>query len=222
MWAKASPTGESTRLRASSRNQSRPNKEHREIVMRQPSTLLLLLAITYAASSSAGDLEPPGPPAPTMVDLGMISEKVAELQAPRYEFLGITNPVAANSGFLGKTRKCQEEFGATARLCYSHEVIETTNLPPVANYHSNQGWLHPRLEGTGAAYVNTTTVIPFSTDASGHSRDPKQLTCRGWISSNATDNGLVVSNSLPDSEGGITTSQCSATDVGAACCGPIS
>ena len=62
-----------------------------------------------------------------------------------HELEGFTSGTFSGAqGVLGFTLACQTDFGATARMCDSMEVIQTTHVPIGP---SGDAWVRPRFQG---------------------------------------------------------------------------
>jgi hypothetical protein len=109
------------------------------------------------------------------------------------------------SGVLEFTLDCQADFGPTARMCDSLEVMRTTN---VSGGLSGSAWVRPVFQPTGS-----TGAI----DASGLfvSKGSQVLSCNGWKDSGNAFTGLSV-----DRRGRFSANSCSSGQR-VACCTPV-
>lgn len=166
--------------------------------------------VATTGSALAGDLEPPGSPAPTMNTLAEIYSSSQGACGGNYQFIGTTTPAPGDSGIFGMTRKCQQEFGTTAKMCTSADILRTLSPPGAAAWNSSRAWLQP-------------TFVAAGYDISGLSGDGVFWSCEGWSSTSGQRGGFSISFPAPGQEGwlGIGT-PCFSADVGVACCAPTS
>ena len=148
-----------------------------------------------------------------------------ELQAQSLEFLGITSPIAADSGVVAMTRKCQQQFGTDSRMCRTVEVAESMSLPPVGNYNATQGWVRAVPAGHSAFfYPGANVPVLIYLDAAGpwvqvNYFTDLMSTCSAWSSSSPVVSGFVVKGEIGSSEGTFARASCGSTATGVACCG---
>jgi hypothetical protein len=132
-----------------------------------------------------------------------------------HELVGFTSAtMTGDTGVLGFTLACQAEFGSTARMCDSLEVMRTTNVPSGL---SGTAWVRPVFQPMGFGMSSTssgTVTRSMSMDASGiRATILGDLTCYGWAI--AGDDGLTV-----DANGGFGRTGCP-TLQSVACCTPV-
>ena len=145
----------------------------------------------------------------------------------QFEFIGITSPIAADSGVLAMTAKCQSEFATRkTRMCKTTEIADSLSLPAVGDYNSSRGWVRPVPAGTFALFfpgLNKPVLIYI--DAAAQWRNANyythvESTCIGWSSAGPTHSAYVVGSKVGSSEGRFGREPCSSKDTGVACCGP--
>jgi hypothetical protein len=113
-----------------------------------------------------------------------------------HELAGFTSSsFSGNQGIFTYTSQCQADFGPTARMCDSLEVVRTTNVPSGL---AGLAWVRSVYSGIASFDVSGAVVTG--------------LDCRAW--SDATQSGLTVSDS-----GKMVEVQCSAV-LQVACCTP--
>ena len=145
----------------------------------------------------------------------------------QFEFIGITSPIAADSGVLAMTAKCQSEFTTRkTRMCKTTEIADSLNLPAVGDYNSSRGWVRPVPAGTFALWhfgVRVPMLIYVDAAAQwrpSNSFKSMESTCFGWSSVGPTFFAYVVGSKVGSSEGRFGREPCSSKDTGVACCGP--
>lgn len=122
------------------------------------------------------------------------------------QLVGFTaTTLPGDAGVLATTAQCQIDFGVTARMCESREVLETVVVPALV---PAEAWILPSFQPIGSG-----DVAGLALDASGRSARPDRLTCDGWSSTAPT--GLVI-----DEAGRFRTGSCS-TPRAIACCAPV-
>ncbi|MBW2501181.1 MAG: hypothetical protein JRF61_28195 [Deltaproteobacteria bacterium] len=127
-----------------------------------------------------------------------------------YQFVGATSVLLNGAdGFLMMTTQCRADYGPGARMCKTVEIMDSDTLDP--NAIPERGcWVRPSWHP-----ISTATEKTRALDESGLSRDPAELSCKGW-SSNAS--GLYLH---PD--GKFEVGGCGSQDKAraVACCKPI-
>jgi hypothetical protein len=142
--------------------------------------------------------------------LGFLSS-LAFLIAPamgraEHQFEGFSRSISTGgSGVLELNLECRADFGPTARMCDSLEVMRTTNG---SGGLSGSAWVRPVFQPTGS-----TGAI----DASGLfvTKGSQALSCNGWKDTTGTFTGLSV-----DGRGRFSTSSCT-SGKHVACCTPV-
>jgi hypothetical protein len=143
--------------------------------------------------------------------LGFLSS-LAFLIAPavgraEHQLEGFSSSISTGgSGVLEFTLDCLADFGPTARMCDSLEVMRTTNA--AGGSLSGSAWVRPVFQPTGS-----TGAI----DASGLfvAKGSQGLSCNGWRTSSSTFTGLSV-----DGRGRFSANSCSSGQR-VACCTPV-
>ena len=106
-----------------------------------------------------------------------------------YQFAGFstdTTPGNALGGLGGMHAICRAEFGDTARMCTTKEVLLSSNIP-VRFEEGENGWVQPVMV---AAFFNSSTNYPQYIDFSGAMVEgdytpTTAFSCRLWITSDA-------------------------------------
>jgi len=151
----------------------------------------LVTAITMLAAAGifwmiqAGDLEPPGPPAPTMVTLDEIDTKLQSLlgDGPRFQFVGLTTDSFHGAhGLLNYGQECQLDFPGS-RMCTTGDMLSTSVIP--TDPARDLAWIRPNII---AAHWNVTGWIAL--DLSGISVAPDNMNCTRWQSN--SNQGLAL------------------------------
>ena len=129
----------------------------------------------------------------------------AQQSATTHELAGFSSStLTGDQGVFSFTLACQSDFGSTARMCDSVEVLRTTNVPSGL---TGDAWVQP-------AFVSITesSGYIYALDASGTTGQGADLTCGSW---RGGGNGLTVS-----ATGGFYNLVCN-TARAVACCVPI-
>ena len=118
-----------------------------------------------------------------------------------------TDTNLGQEGVITFTRSCQSDFGPTARMCSSAEVMETVDFPilPFTN-----AWVRPVIVGNGYTDVSGTRHWDIL--------DGRFLSCSGWTfvgGSQGAYTGLTIA-----SKGSFSLKDCG-TYWPAACCAPV-
>ncbi len=138
----------------------------------------------------AGNLEPPGAPASTMVTLSDLDAKLSSLVAAHNlpnRFVGVTSATTTGlAGFKGMGDLCRSQFAGTypnVRMCFSEEIMRT----PPAQWPALGGnyWVQPTFQAAVAQ-------PPYVLDISGYYSTMDNLTCTAWNSNSSSVFGLVV------------------------------
>ncbi len=127
---------------------------------------------------------------------------------------GITTTISPSSGLAGLDNHCKTEFGPDARMCFSTEVVSTSNWPVAEKLKSTRGWMRPVFIGSTPNPSVVTLLFDFSGTTFGLSNTGN---CQGWSSNLGDNRGVTV-----DGAGKINSSDCDVSDdsVGVACCLP--
>ncbi len=132
----------------------------------------------------------------------------AQQSATTHELAGFsTSTFDGGQGVFTYTLACQSDFGSTARMCDSVEVLRTTNVPSGL---TGDAWVRPHFSPFS---INGTSEVRMALDASGKRGDPEQLSCDGWQPGGSS--GLKV-----DATGRFALHSCGNT-LAVACCVPI-
>ena len=147
-----------------------------------------------------------------LLSLLIFGSTSTSLIASGWKLVGISNAVFRNSGLRAIDNQCKADFGAEARMCFSTEVLATSNWPELEKLHSPGGWVRPviRLEGTGDSAVWYDVSGTF---AVGQDRG---LNCAGWNSDSPLHSAIAVVQN-----GSMQILQCDiGLQIGAVCCLP--
>lgn len=171
-----------------------------------------MVLIAACAGVGAGDLNPPGPPAPTMSTLQQVNNKLDQLAAQTwsFQFGGVTTATTDGShGWWSMNQLCTNEFGPNARMCTSKEVMSTpvSQWPSLAAY--NGAWVHPYFAPTGGY----TDVSGMAVSSGGN------FSCNGWGTTGTTGMWLVGGGGTYN--GAFAVSNCTMV-IHVACCLPPS
>jgi hypothetical protein len=127
-----------------------------------------------------------------------------------YQFVGVTSTLLNGAdGFVMMTTQCRADYGPGARMCKTAEVMDSDTLDP--NAIPERGcWVRPSWRP-----ISTATEKARALDESGLSRDPAELSCKGWSNSGS---GLYL-----DPDGNFDVGGCGSQDKArtVACCKPI-
>ena len=128
-------------------------------------SILLVIGLLVFMLTEAGNLEPPGPPAPTMVTL----DELNAASSRPFQLVGFTTATfQGNAGFFGFSEACEAEF-PSSRMCFLEEALKTTQIPDLSSEQA-LAWIDP-----GAFFANNVSA-----------------SCQGW--SNGTSGaGLTLS-----------------------------
>ena len=181
--------------------------------------VVLLAVVGIPTSAVAGDLIPPGPPAPTMTTLAAIDAKLNALSETNslYRFVGVTTATTqGGAGWKGLNDLCVAQFATTyqsTRMCSTEEVMKTPvrAWPTLAGEPSGY-WLQPVLLFSAFSGSNFY-VFEYSGAFFTSSGSPGgALSCDRWSTINSSGVGIALS-----SAGSIATVTCN-TSLGVACC----
>jgi len=181
-------------------------------------TTILIVALGLVAviiPASAGELEPPGAPAPTMNTLAEIHSAIQTGTGSGLQFLGTTPAVSPAIGVLSLTAQCQQTFGSGTRMCTSVEILNSVNVPEAAEWNTPTGWLRP------VYLFASEETLGWYYDATGLKSAPTEFTCGFWTNSSNLQ-GLAVQNLGGGVVGHFLRLECSEVATGVACCGPVS
>jgi hypothetical protein len=166
----------------------------------------------------AGNLEPPGPPSPTMVSLEEVDLKLdALIEAHSISvFVGVTaGTTQGTAGVKALGDLCQAEFGVlypNVRACFSEEILRTpTNRWPSLAGGPPGFWLMPLYQHSVS---NDGGEQPRMTvEFSGIMATPRGMSCNGW--SDPAESGLALF-----AQGTIAPQRPCSTALGVTCCAP--
>ncbi len=134
----------------------------------------------------------------------------AQQSATTHELAGFsTSTFDGGQGVFTYTLACQSDFGSTARMCDSVEVLRTTNVPSGL---TGDAWVRPHFSPFGSGSSTGRAL-----DASGRADTPLDLSCDGWLGP-TRDPG--ASGFKIDATGSFDTAPCGDT-LAVACCVPI-
>jgi hypothetical protein len=132
----------------------------------------------------------------------------AQQSATTHELAGFsTSTFDGGQGVFTYTLACQSDFGSTARMCDSLEVIRTTNVPSGLG---GVAWVRPHFVS-----ITESSGYRYALDVSGMTDGGTRLTCNGWAYSTGSV-GLVVGGL-----GGFFSNQACQDLNPVACCVPI-
>lgn len=162
--------------------------------MKKPTLFVLVVCAAFAAYliAQAGTLEPPGPPAPTMVTLSDINSKLAAVTTAtsHWKFSAVsTTTWTGGGGFTRMSQTCANDFPSIRpiRMCTSADIMTTPidlwpAIPGVA--HPDVAWVQPIQNQNSPAQ-----------DISGVLASSNTLSCYGWTNGSSPQGipqGLVI------------------------------
>jgi hypothetical protein len=159
--------------------------------MRRKGLVARILAVAVGTCSSvfAGSLEPPGPPAPTMLTLSQLGARhnfVGYTTARRNGAVGTGTGLYGSGGIFGMGAVCRAEFPGT-RMCTAGDIFNSPPLPPIG---SDCAWVDPAgtpyLDGGNCADSITVTPTLSLTDS--------------WQDPDPTNQGSIGTSVAPSTE----------------------
>lgn len=130
--------------------------------------------------------------------------------ATYWNFVGISQPVSPASGLPALDGQCKSDFGPEARMCFSAEVVATSNWPEQSKYLSEVGFMRPVFTVVSAG-ADMYHFVDVSGAWTTYQSSPS---CDQWSKSESRA-GITFS-----SQGHIRFRSCSWPDTGVACCIP--
>ncbi len=132
-------------------------------------------------------------------NIGNVSQAVNSLMpGPAYQFAGFTTSVAAaDIGLFGMNAACQADFGATARMATTKDVVDS-NISTI--FQSASGWIRPII--VQAASVGTSNSNVWLVDYSGNVTDSISITCNAWTTLGGRGLVLLQDGGLRSSDRG--------------------
>lgn len=145
---------------------------------------------------------------------GLITASVQAQTADPFQWIGVTAAkFKGDAGFLNLTAACRDEFGASARMCSSVEILESNTLIP----DIGECWVRAVFQpiATGSPGVATMDASGVYLDGLSASTSPENFTCDGWSSDSSNASALVLKPS-----GGFAVRGCG-TNRPVSCCAPV-
>ena len=141
------------------------------------------------------------------LDVNVVNTVPCEVQG-RYQLVGFsTDTNKGQEGVITFTQSCQSDFGPTARMCSSVEVMETVDFPTLPYTYA---WVRPVIIGNG--YTDVSGVRHWDI------LDGRFLSCSGWTFTGGNQ-GLYTGLAI-ESDGSFWLQECN-IDLPTACCAPV-
>lgn len=139
-------------------------------------------------------------------NIATLSAAIASsMPGPSVDFVGFaTAVVSPDSDFFGLNAACQAEFGSTAVMATTREIVDS-NISTI--FQSASGWIRSAI--VQAASPGTSNSFVFLVDYSGRVTSDLRATCSGWTATGGR--GMVL-----EADGGLRTLDCG-TDRPVAC-----
>jgi hypothetical protein len=135
---------------------------------------LVVAAVAVCPAVHAGNLEPPGPPAPTMITLDQLVARhafVGYTTARRNGGVGTGSGLTGSGGTFGMGAVCRAEFPGT-RICTSEDIWNSQPVTPIGN---DCAWVQPSSDPsgmmTGGSCLNQTFFFPWGDSDPGNLGD---------------------------------------------------
>lgn len=149
-----------------------------------------------------------------IVVFALSAASVQAQSASPFQWVGVTTTgFDGDDGFLNMTAACRVEFGASARMCSSVEILESNTLVP----DIGECWVRAVFQpvATGSLPAATMDASGVFLDGLSGSTGPENFTCNGWTSNSSNLNALVLKPS-----GGFQVRGCG-TNRPVSCCAPV-
>jgi len=178
------------------------------------SLIVVIMAVLASATVQAA-------PRSTPVTVVNDAASPVPVEAKSYRYVGnstaTTLPII---GFNGMHATCQTDFGPTARMCTTTEVIETPNMPSITV--NTQAWVQPVVDGLAVHEGATRSwfgvagrAIP---DPSGSQNVSDGIICASWTTDTEQRTGTVIYTTASGAIG-VGAVDCN-NDIAVSCCLP--